>query len=237
MLAVGDEQRYVEFMKLLVVEDSKHLREDLAKALRHTGHAVDVAADGEEGLWLAKENLYDAVVLDIMMPRMDGLTVLTEMRRVGIQSPVLLLTARNAVEDRVMGLRGGADDYLGKPFDLSEFLARVEALCRRAHGQRSPIISAGNMELDTNAKVAKRDGKTLDLTAREYALLSLLMLDSGKVFSRSEIEERIYDESGARMSNVIDSTVYHLRTKIGPDGSDIISTRRGQGYLFQAPPL
>lgn len=224
-------------MKLLVVEDSKHLREDLAKALRHSGHVVDVAEDGEVGLWMAKEGLYDTVVLDIMMPKMDGLTVLTEMRRAGIQSPVLLLTARNTVDDRVQGLREGADDYLGKPFDLAEFLARVDALCRRGHGQRSPIVAAGDLELNTNSKEARRSGKPLDLTAREYSLLSLLMLDPGKVLSRSEIEERLYDESGSRMSNVIDSTVYHLRNKLGADGSDIIRTRRGQGYLFQTPTL
>ena len=222
-------------MKPLVVEDSKHLREDLAKALRHSGHAVDVAADGEEGLWMTKESPYDTVVLDIMLPRMDGLTVLAEMRRAGIQSPVLLLTARNTVDDRVRGLREGADDYLGKPFDLSEFLARVDALCRRGHGQRSPVITAAGIELDTNSKAATRAGKPLNLTAREYALLSLLMLGAGKVFSRTEIEQRLYDESGSRMSNVIDSTVYHLRNKLGPDGSEIIATRRGQGYLFQPP--
>lgn len=222
-------------MKLLVVEDSKHLREDLAKALRHSGHVVDVAADGEEGLWMAKESPYDTVVLDIMMPKMDGLTVLAEMRRADIQSPVLLLTARNTVADRVQGLREGADDYLGKPFDLTEFLARVDALCRRGHGQHSPVITAGDLELDTNAKVASQSGKPLDLTAREYALLSLLMIEPGKVLSRTEIEDRLYDESGSRMSNVIDSTVYHLRNKLGPDGNEIICTRRGQGYLFQTP--
>lgn len=224
-------------MKLLVVEDSKHLREDLAKALRHSGHVVDVAGDGEEGLWMAKESPYDTVVLDIMLPRMDGLTVLAEMRRADIQTPVLLLTARNTVDDRVQGLRGGADDYLGKPFDLGEFLARVDVLCRRGHGQHSPVITAGELELDTNSKEAIRSGKSLNLTAREYALLALLMLEPGKVYSRTEIEERLYDESGSRMSNVIDSTVYHLRNKLGPDGNEIISTRRGQGYLFQPPSL
>lgn len=222
-------------MKLLVVEDSKHLREDLSKALRHSGHVVDVAEDGEEGLWMAKEGSYDTVVLDIMLPRMGGLTVLAEMRKAGIQSPVLLLTARNTVDDRVRGLREGADDYLGKPFDLAEFLARVDALCRRGHDQRPPVIIAGEMELDTNSKQAKRAGKALDLTAREYALLSLLMHEPGKVFSRMEIEDRLYDESGSRMSNVIDSTVYHLRNKLGPDGSTIVATRRGQGYVFQPP--
>ncbi|MCL4159682.1 UNVERIFIED_CONTAM: hypothetical protein GTU68_041489 [Idotea baltica] len=170
-----------------------------------------------------------------MLPRMDGLTVLAEMRGTGLQTPVLLLTARNAVEDRVQGLREGADDYLGKPFSLAEFLARVDALCRRGYGQRSPIITLGDLELDTNAKEAKRAGISLDLTAREYSLLALLMLEPGKVFARNEIEDHLYDESGSRMSNVIDSTVYHLRNKLGPDGSEIVSTRRGQGYLFQTP--
>ena len=225
----------VDPMRVLVVEDSVHLRTAVTKALKRTGYAVDEAGDGEEGWWLVSENRYDAVVLDIMLPGKDGLAILGDMRRQGIETPVLLLTARNTVEDRVNGLRGGADDYLGKPFALAEFLARVDVLCRRKYGKRSALTTVGDMELDANAKVARRAGRDLDLTAREYALLELLMLQPGKVLSRSHIEEHLYDDRGSRSSNVIDSTIYHLRRKIGPDGTAIIATRRGQGYVFEPP--
>jgi DNA-binding response OmpR family regulator len=220
-------------MRVLVVEDSKHLRESVVKALQRSGYAVDAAGDGEEGLWLARENSYDAVVLDIMLPKRDGLAVLGDLRRDGIETPVMLLTARNTVDDRVEGLRGGADDYLGKPFALAEFLARVDVLCRRGYGKRSAILVAGDLEVDTNAKVARRAGRDMDLTAREYALLELLVLEAGKVLSRTRIEEHLYDDSGSRISNVVDSTIYHLRRKLGSDGGAMIQTRRGQGYVFK----
>jgi DNA-binding response OmpR family regulator len=220
-------------MRVLVVEDSVHLRTSVAKALKRSGYAVDEAGDGQDGWWMIQENTYDAIVLDIMLPHKDGLTILGDMRRDGIETPVLLLTARNTIEDRVTGLRGGADDYLGKPFALAEFLARVDVLCRRNYGRSSAVTTIGDLELDTNAKVARRAGRDLDLTAREYALLELLMLQPGTVLSRTRIEEHLYDDSGSRLSNVVDSTIYHLRRKIGPDGASIIATRRGQGYVFQ----
>lgn len=219
-------------MRVLVVEDSRHLRETLAKALKRTGYAVDLAADGDEGLWMIEENPYDAVVLDIMLPGRDGLSVLAEARRKGIRTPILLLTARNRVEDRVDGLTGGADDYLGKPFALPELLARVGVLCRRPYGQPDPVIRAGRLEIDTDARVARVDGRDLGLTAREFALLELLALEAGKVLTRTAIEEHLYDESGSRMSNVVDSTVYHLRRKLGKEAGVGIETRRGQGYVF-----
>lgn len=222
-------------MRVLVVEDSVHLRAGVTKALKRSGYAVDDTGDGEEGWWLVSENAYDAVILDIMLPGKDGLTILGDMRRDGIETPVLLLTARNTVEDRVNGLRGGADDYLGKPFALAEFLARVDVLCRRKYGKRSALTTVGDIELDANARAARHAGRDLDLTAREYALLELLMLQPGKVLSRSRIEEHLYADSGSRSSNVVDSTIYHLRRKIGPDGGGIIATRRGQGYVFQEP--
>lgn len=220
-------------MRVLVVEDSRHLRESLVRALKRSGYAVDSAGDGEEGLWMLMEAAYDAVVLDIMLPKMDGLTVLREARQKGNESPVLLLTARNTVEDRVDGLTGGADDYLGKPFALAELLARVGVLCRRSYGKGSAVLAAGELEVDSNARIARSGGRDLDLTAREFALLEFLMLQSGKVLSRSAIEEHLYDESGSRMSNVVDSTVYHLRRKLGEVGGVMIETRRGQGYVFQ----
>lgn len=224
-------------MRVLVVEDSVHLRTSVAKALKRSGYAVDETGDGEEGWWLVRENTYDAVILDIMLPSRDGLSILSEMRKTGIESPVLLLTARNTVEDRVAGLRGGADDYLGKPFALAEFLARVDVLCRRNYGKRSAVTTLGDIELDTNAKSARRAGHDLGLTAREYALLELLMLQPGKVLSRNSIEEHLYDDRGSRSSNVVDSTIYHLRRKIGPDGGKIVATRRGQGYVFEESAL
>ncbi|WP_269525765.1 response regulator transcription factor [Coraliomargarita parva] len=224
-------------MRILVVEDSENLRNDLAKAMRHSGHAVDLAEDGETGLWMAREAVHDVIVLDIMLPGMDGLTVLSTIRQEGIATPVLLLTARNTVDDRVSGLRSGADDYLGKPFALEEFLARTEALGRRARGRSETVLTAGDLVLDTNAKTASRNACDLELTAREYALLELLMMAAGKVFSRAGIEEHLYDESGMRMSNVVDSTVYHLRRKLGTDGSRIIVTRRGEGYQFCEPTI
>ena len=221
-------------MRVLIVEDSIHLRTAVTKALKHSGYAVDGTGDGEEGWWMAREHSYDAIVLDIMLPHKDGLSILSDMRRHGIETPVLLLTARNTIEDRVNGLRSGADDYLGKPFALEEFLARVDVLCRRSYGRSSAVTTIGDLELDANAKLARRAGRDLDLTAREYALLELLMLQPGKVLSRTRIEEHLYDESGSRLSNVVDSTIYHLRRKIGPDGTELIATRRGQGYVFQA---
>ena len=231
VLANGDDER--QFMKVLVVEDSQYLRESVAKALKHEGYAVDQSGDGEEGLWMLMENAYDAVVLDIMLPKMDGLTVLTEARRRGCETPILLLTARNTVEDRVDGLKGGADDYLGKPFALAELLARVGVLCRRSYGKRSPLMEAGKLEVDGHGKVARLDGEPLDLTAREFALLEFMMLEAGKVLSRTTIEEHLYNDSGSRVSNVVDSTIYHLRRKLGEDGGVMIETRRGQGYVFR----
>ena len=219
-------------MRVLVVEDSTHLRATIVKALKRSGYATDEASDGEEGLWLARETRYDAMILDIMLPKMDGLEVLGTLRREEIEVPVLLLTARNTVEDRVDGLRGGADDYLGKPFALEEFLARVDVLCRRRYGKRSALITAGDLEVDTNAKAARLGGRDLHLTAREYALLELLVLQPGRVMSRTRIEEHLYDGSASQMSNVVDSTIRHLRRKLGPDGAGMIQTRRGMGYVF-----
>lgn len=223
-------------MRVLVVEDSRHLRETLVKALRRTGHAVDHTGDGEEGLWMIVENPYDAVVLDIMLPSRDGLSVLAEARARGVETPILLLTARNQVEDRIAGLTGGADDYLGKPFALAELLARVGVLCRRRYGRHETILRAGVLEVDTAARSARARGRDLDLTAREFALLELMMLQAGRVLSRTAIEDHLYDESGSRMSNVVDSTVYHLRRKLGDDAGVLIETRRGQGYVFREAP-
>jgi DNA-binding response OmpR family regulator len=217
-------------MRVLYVEDSESLRRSVRRALRHAGFAVDVAADGEEGLAATELNAYDALILDIMLPKLDGLTVLRRLRAAGNTTHVLLLTARDTVADRVDGLRQGADDYLVKPFALAELLARVEALCRRAYGNRSGTLRIGPLELDLAAHRLHRDGEEVALTAREWRLLEYLAMRLGQVVPRAEIEAHIYDDLVQPMSNVVDTAVYGLRRKIGPE---LIRTRRGLGYVLE----
>ena len=222
-------------MRILLVEDSKRLRETVAKVMRRSGYRVDESGDGDEALWKARENAYDTIILDIMLPGLNGLEILETLRRERCVVPVLLLTARDTIEDRVQGLRQGADDYLCKPFALEELLARVEVLCRRGYGQRDPMIRLGDLEVDTVARRAVRAGHALDLTAREFSLLELLALNPGAVLSRTRIEEHIYDDWVSPMSNVVDSTVYALRKKlaVAPDLPQLIHTRRRQGYILE----
>ena len=218
-------------MRVLLVEDSKILLRTVRRALRHAGFAVDTAADGEEGLAAAEANDYDVVVLDIMLPKLDGLSLLRRLRAAGKTTHVLLLTARDTVGDRVQGLRQGADDYLVKPFALAELIERVRVLCRRAYGNKSGPLRVGSLELDLSARRLRRDGADVDLTAREWRLLEYLVLRRGQVVPRSEIEAHIYDELVEPMSNVVDSAVYNLRRKIG---ANFIQTRRGLGYVVEA---
>ncbi len=220
-------------MRVLIVEDSARLQRTLATALRRSNYAVDVASDGEEGLWLAQTGVYDLVVLDIMLPKRDGLAVLAELRRQRNQVHVLLLTARDTVADRVQGLRIGADDYLVKPFALDELLARVEALCRRAYGTKQPTLQIADLEIDSVARAVRRAGVSVELTAREYHLLEYLARRRGHVVSRAEIEDHIYNGNVDPMSNVVDSAVCSLRKKIGAAGTvPLIHTRRGLGYVL-----
>ncbi len=225
-------------MRVLLVEDSVRLREAVAKALRQSGYAVDATGEGDDGLWMAQENTYDVVLLDIMLPGLDGLTILDRLRDGGRETPVLFLTARDTVADRVEGLRRGADDYLVKPFALEELLARVDALCRRSYQKPSSRLTVDDLEVDTAAKTARRGGEALELTAREFAILEYLMMRQGAVISRTEIEEHIYDELVSPMSNVVDSAVCNLRRKIAtrPDSVPLIHTRRGQGYVLEPKP-
>ena len=218
-------------MRVLYVEDSESLRRSVRRALRHAGFAVDTAADGAEGLALAELNDYDALVLDVMLPKLDGLAVLRRLRAAGKTTHVLLLTARDTVADRVEGLRQGADDYLVKPFALAELLARVEALCRRAYGAKAGALRIGPLDLDFSARKLRRDGADVELTAREWRLLEYLALRRGEVVPRAEIEAHIYDEFVEPMSNVVDAAVYGLRRKIG---AEFIRTRRGLGYVLEA---
>jgi DNA-binding response OmpR family regulator len=219
-------------VRVLVVEDSLHLRQNVCLALRRVGYAVDAAGDGEEGLWLAQSNPYDALVLDLMLPKLDGLSVLRQLRGSGRDTHVLILTARDTVPDRVMGLQSGADDYLVKPFALEELLARVDALCRRAYGGKRTEIPVGALTLDLAARQVRLAGVPIELSAREYALLEYLVLRRGEVVSRTEIEAHLYDEHVEPLSNVVDSAICLLRRKLG---APFIQTRRGQGYVLAAP--
>jgi two-component system OmpR family response regulator len=214
-------------MKVLLVEDEEDLLQVLATALRESGFSVDLAGDGAQGLAKGESEDYDAIVLDLMLPRLDGWTVLTELRKTKT-TPVLLLTARDAVADRVEGLNRGADDYLTKPFELEELIARLRALIRRSVGSPSPVISLGTIEIDTAARTVTRDGQPVELSAKEYALLELLAFHRGKLVTRTMIYEHIYGEEDDTLSNVVDVYVSNLRRKLG---SELIETRRGQGYI------
>lgn len=220
-------------MRILIVEDSERLQRTLATALRNSGYVVDVAGDGEDGLWQARAHAYDLIVLDIMLPKRDGLSVLATLRAENNPVHVLLLTARDTVADRVHGLRTGADDYLVKPFALDELLARVEALVRRAYGTKSATLQVGDLEIDTAARTVRRGGHPVELTAREYLLLEYLARRRGEVVTRTQIEEHLYDGGADLMSNVVDSAVCSLRKKLGAQGeAPLVHTRRGLGYVL-----
>jgi len=220
-------------MRLLFVEDSKRLQQTVGTALRRAGFAVDVSGDGTEGLWLAETNEYDAIVLDIMLPGIDGLALLRRLRERGSNTHVLLLTARDTVADRVQGLHAGADDYLVKPFALEELLARVHALCRRAYDSKHSRVIVGDLEIDTATRTVTRAGHPLTLQAREYALTEYLARRAGHVVSRTEIEAHIYDGDAGLMSNVVDSAICALRRKLhAANPEPIIHTRRGLGYVM-----
>lgn len=215
-------------MRVLVVEDEVDLARTVKQALEEDGFAVDVAHDGESGLFNAEGVDYDALVLDLMLPRMDGWTVLKRLRAKK-KTPVLILTARDATPDKVKGLNAGADDYLTKPFELAELLARVRALIRRAADKPSPVITLTDVEINTASRTVKKAGKPVELTAKEYALIELLALHKGELVTRTMIYEHIYDEQDDSLSNVVDVYVSNLRKKLG---KDFVETRRGQGYIL-----
>jgi two-component system, OmpR family, response regulator len=216
-------------MRILIVEDEPRLVRSLAKALREEGYAVDTAETGDDGLYKAENWDYDLVVLDIMLPGLDGWQVLERLRKQK-KTPVLMLTARDAAPDRVRGLDTGADDYLVKPFDLSELLARVRALIRRSAGIAQPQIALGGVVIDTRARSVTCDQEIMPLTAREYAILEYLALHRGEVVSRTSLYDHLFDENDDTMSNLLDVHVSNLRKKLG---HEIIVTRRGQGYLIE----
>jgi len=219
-------------VRLLVVEDDKDLNRQIVTALENAGYAVDKALDGEEGLYLGETEPYDAVILDLGLPKVDGVSVLQGWRRAGKTMPVLILTARDRWSDKVSGFDAGADDYVVKPFHIEELLARVRALLRRAAGHATSELSCGPVRLDTRASRVVVDGNPVKLTSHEYRLLSYLMHHQGRVVSRTELVEHLYDQDFDRDSNTIEVFVGRLRKKLGVD---IIETVRGLGYIAAAP--
>lgn len=222
-------------MRVLVAEDHQSLARSIADGLRDEGFAVDLTFNGEEAQTLARTHKYDLIVLDIMLPGVDGFTLLPRLRSAKINVPVLCLTARDTVEDRVRGLDLGADDYLVKPFEWNELLARCRALVRRGHDLRNPEMVVGDMHIDTIKKSVTRGEKVIKLSAREYALLTYLAHRMGQVVSRADIWEHLYDSSDEVASNVVDVYIAYLRNKLDK-GFDkkLIHTRHGQGYLLSA---
>ena len=216
-------------MRLLVVEDEPDLLASLARGLREEEYAVDTAADGEEGLYKAESWSYDAIVLDVMLPKLDGWELLRRLRKQK-KTPVLMLTARDSLRDRVRGLDAGADDYLSKPFDFEELLARLRALIRRASGQAAPEVSLGEVALNTVARLVKRRGAEVLLTAREYSLVEFLALRRGQVVTRTELYEHLFGEEDESLSNLLDVHVSNVRKKLG---HEFIATRRGHGYCIE----
>ena len=220
-------------MRILVVEDSRDLARTLRSLLVEEGFAVDVSPDGEDGLWRATTVDYDAVVLDILLPGVDGWEILRRMRAEGRRAPVLVLTARDSTEDRVRGLDSGADDYLVKPFALEEFLARVRALVRRGTTGTDGHLRHGGLVLDPARREVRLDGRPVALTAKEFQVLHLLLSSPGRVFTRTEIIDRVYDDEFEGMSNVVDVFLSRLRRKLARDrGPPLLRTVRGAGYAL-----
>jgi len=222
-------------MRLLVVEDQSLLRQQLAQGLTRHGYVVDDAADGRAGLYFATEYAYDAAIIDLGLPLLDGISLIRQIRAQGRTFPILILTARGDWQDKVEGLDAGADDYVVKPFQLEEILARLNALLRRAAGFAKPLIEFGPIALDITAKRVTLAGRGVDLTAYEYKLLEYLMLHSGQVISKTELTEHLYAQDYDRDSNVLEVFVRRLRQKLDPDDTlHPIETIRGQGYRFRA---
>jgi DNA-binding response OmpR family regulator len=222
-------------MRVLVVEDETEIASTVAGALEESGVAADVALDGEEGLRFALETSYDAVVLDLLLPKLPGLSVLKALREQRPATPVILLTALNGIPDRINGLDLGADDYLTKPFALGELLARVRALLRRGHGDvRSAVVKMGDLEIDFGGRIVKRSGRVLNLSQREYALLLHFVNHRGIVLTRREIGRAVIDRVFEPRSNLLDVSIYSLRAKLGKP--ELLSTVRGVGYRFDAEP-
>jgi len=220
-------------MRLLIVEDEQSLLEHLQAGFKKEGFAVDISNNGKEGLFLGKETQYDAAIIDLGLPEMDGLEVIRALRKAGRTFPVIVLTARGHWKDKVDGLESGADDYLAKPFVFDELMARVKALLRRSVGMASPTLSLGIYELDTSAKSVSVEGQSIELTSYEYNTLEYLMTHKDKVVSKSELTEHLYEQDYDRDSNVIEVFIRRLRKKLDPESTrNPILTQRGLGYRF-----
>ena len=217
-------------MRLLVIEDEPDVLRAVAVFLREEGYYVDTAENGEDGLFKGTTWDYDVILLDVMLPRRDGWSVLTEIRRQKKTTPVLMLTARDAVKDRVRGLDTGADDYLVKPFELSELVARVRALIRRSAGKAEAVIEIGSVAIDTTSRTVTVDGSGVALTAKEYCLLEFLAVHRGELVTRTKIYDHLFDECDSSLSNLVDVYVSNIRRKVG---RDLITTRRGMGYIIE----
>jgi DNA-binding response OmpR family regulator len=221
-------------VRILLVEDFKPLVRTLKQGLEEEGFAVDAATDGEEGDFKARTAEYDVIVLDLMLPKVDGLTLLKNWRKAGLKTHVLVLTARSNTEDKVRGLDSGADDYLTKPPSLEELVARIRALIRRGHQVKSPLLRIHDLEIDTASRTVRRAGQTIHLTPREYALLEFLAYHHGKVVTRSMIWEHLYDDQDESTSNVVDVYIRYLRNKIDRGFEPpLILTRWGEGYMLR----
>ena len=221
-------------MRVLVVEDNKTLARALRQGLEEEGYAVDCAYDGDEAEFKARGTDYDVIILDLMLPKIDGLTLLQRWRAGSRPFSVLILTARDSLDEKVKGLDLGADDYLTKPFELDELLARVRAMVRRKHAVKDPILRAHDLEIDTAARTVRRGGKVIYLTPREYGLLEFLAFHRGKVVTRSMIWEHLYDEHDESTSNVVDVYIRYLRNKIDKGfEKSLILTRWGEGYMLR----
>jgi DNA-binding response OmpR family regulator len=224
-------------MRLLVIEDHAPLREGLCQYLREAGYLVDSQADGEEGLWAAEGGEYDVVLLDLMLPGIDGTTILRRLRAMENPVHILVISARDGLEDRLEVLDAGADDYLVKPFPLAEALARVRALLRRSYVKKSPVMRVGDLELDPVRRIVRRRGRPVDLTALEYRLLEYLCYRVGEVVPRADIWERVFEDGMGGSSNAVDVYIGYLRKKLNTgELPDLIHTRRGQGYVLESPP-
>lgn len=217
-------------MRILIVEDEPNLLAQLQQRLRKAGYVVDTATDGEEGLYYGREYDYDAAIIDLGLPKLDGMDLIGQLRKLNRDFPVLVLTARSHWQDKVEGLEAGADDYLTKPFQTEELLARLNALVRRAAGYASPVIEEGGLKLDTAKKEVRLEDNLIELTAYEYKVLEYLMLNPSRVISKTELTEHLYEQDFDRDSNVIEVFVGRLRKKLNPVNP--IRTVRGQGYRF-----
>lgn len=221
-------------MRVLLIEDYDPVRQSIVQGLQEEGFAVDATGDGEEGLWYARTGEYDVVLLDLMLPKVDGLTILRRLRELGSPVHVLIVTAKDTLDDRLQGLDLGADDYLVKPFALKELLARVRALVRRKYEAKSPLVRVADLEVDTSRRTVRRAGRRIELTAREYAIIELLAVRAGHVLTRTAIWEHVYDFAADPNSNVVDVHVAHLRKKLERGGLPrLIHTRRGAGYVLE----